>query len=115
MDERCKVYSDEYPLGFVLCGSPAEAEAIRACLGVGRVETGRFDRRAEKKQQDAADRAAAKRAKMSKAEATATSSFFVPCPQGLTFNELTHVFISPRKKKSRSGAKKSWRQMGVVI
>ena len=66
MDERCKVYSDEYPLGFVICGSPAEAEAIGACLGVGRVETGRSDRRAEKKIQDAADRAAAKRAKMSK-------------------------------------------------
>ena len=66
MDDRCKVHSEEYPLGYVMCGSPAEAEAIRACLGVGRVETGRFDRRAEKKLQDVADRAAAKRAKMSK-------------------------------------------------
>ena len=65
MDD-CKVYSEKYPLGYVICGSPAEAEAIRACLGVGRVETGRFERRAEKKLQDAADRLAAKRARMSK-------------------------------------------------
>ena len=58
MDESRKVYSEEYSLGFVYCGSPAEAEAIRACLGVGRVETGRFERREEKKIHDAADRAA---------------------------------------------------------